>query len=137
MGAHPITPTAPDRVQSVHPRSMVAYDRIGASYRATRRPDPRIALQVHTALRQMGTVANVGAGTGSYEPPRTIVAVEPSMVMITQRPAGSAPSVAGTAEALPLRDNCIDAAMAILTVHRWRMWPAGLGDYVASPATGS
>lgn len=98
---------------------MVAYDRIGASYCATRRPDPRIASQIHAALHRMNTVANVGAGTGSYEPVQTIVAVEPSMVMIVQRPAGSAPCVAATAEALPLRDKCVDAAMAILTVHHW------------------
>lgn len=98
---------------------MVAYDRIGATYRSTRRPDPRIASQVHAALAAMDTVVNVGAGTGSYEPAQTVVAVEPSMVMITQRPAGSAPCVRALAEALPLRDKCVDAAMALLTVHHW------------------
>lgn len=40
---------------------MVAYDRIGSSYRATRRPDPRIAAQIHAALSTMGTVLDVGA----------------------------------------------------------------------------
>lgn len=98
---------------------MVAYDRIGATYRSTRRPDPRIASQVHAALTAMDTVVNVGAGTGSYEPAQTVVAVEPSMVMIGQRPAGSAPCVRALAEALPLRDKCVDAAMALLTVHHW------------------
>jgi hypothetical protein len=38
------------------------------------------------------------------------------MVMIAQRPPGSAPCVQATAEALPLRDKCVDAAMAMLTV---------------------
>jgi hypothetical protein len=109
-----------------HSELMVAYDRIGGSYRATRRPDPRIASQVHAALSAMGTVLNVGAGTGSYEPPQTIVAVEPSMVMIAQRPPGSAPCIQATAEALPLRDNCIDAAMAMLTVHHWGDVAAGI-----------
>jgi hypothetical protein len=61
-----------------HSESMVAYDRIGGSYRATRRPDPRIASQSHAALSTMGTVLNVGAGTGSYEPAQTIAAVEPA-----------------------------------------------------------
>lgn len=98
---------------------MVAYDRIGATYRSTRRPDPRIASQVHAALTTMDTVVNVGAGSGSYEPAQTVVAVEPSMVMIAQRPAGSAPCVQAVAEAIPLRDKCVDAAMALLTVHHW------------------
>lgn len=98
---------------------MVAYDRIGATYRSTRRPDPRIASQVHAALTTMDTVVNVGAGSGSYEPAQTVVAVEPSMVMIAQRPAGSAPCVQALAEAIPLRDKCVDAAMALLTVHHW------------------
>lgn len=96
---------------------MVAYDRIGATYRNTRRPDPRIASQVRDALATMGTVVNVGAGTGSYEPGQTVAAIEPSMVMIAQRPPGSAPCVQAVAEALPLRDKCVDAAMALLTVH--------------------
>ncbi len=76
----------------------------------------------------MGTVVNVGAGTGSYEPRQTIAAVEPSMVMIAQRPSGSAPCVRVTAEALPLRDKCVDAAMAMLTVHHWSDVAAGIGE---------
>ncbi|WP_343709655.1 class I SAM-dependent methyltransferase [Mycobacterium sp.] len=107
---------------------MVAYDRIGSSYRATRRPDPRIAAQIRAALATMSTVLNVGAGTGSYEPPQTVAAVEPSMVMINQRPPGSAPGIQASAEALPLRDNCVDAAMAILTVHHWSDLAAGIDE---------
>lgn len=105
---------------------MVAYDRIGATYSATRRPDPRIASHVHATLSMMGSVVNVGAGTGSYEPAQTVVAVEPSAVMIAQRPAGSAPCVRAAAEALPLRDKCVDAAMALLTVHHWSDLAAGI-----------
>lgn len=111
-----------------HPESVVAYDRIGATYRSTRRPDPRIADQIHAAVSTMGTVLNVGAGAGSYEPPHTVAAVEPSMVMIAQRPPGAAPCVRGVAEALPLRDKCIDATMAVLTVHHWTDLPAGIGE---------
>lgn len=107
---------------------MVAYDRIGATYRRTRRPDPRIASHVHAALAAMGTVVNVGAGTGSYEPAQTVAAIEPSMVMIAQRAAGSAPCVQAVAEALPLRDKCVDAAMAMLTVHHWGDLAAGIGE---------
>lgn len=107
---------------------MVAYDRIGATYRNTRRPDPRIASQVRDALATMGTVVNVGAGTGSYEPGQTVAAIEPSMVMIAQRPSGSAPCVQAVAEALPLRDKCVDAAMALLTVHHWGDLSAGIAE---------
>lgn len=107
---------------------MVAYDRIGATYRSTRRPDPRIASQVHSALDSMGTIINVGGGAGSYEPANTVAAIEPSMVMIGQRPPGSAPCVQATAEALPLRDKCIDAAMAMLTVHHWGDLAAGIEE---------
>ena len=65
------------------------------------------------------TVANIGAGAGSYEPARTVVAVEPSRVMIAQRPPGSAPVVQAVAERLPIRPNAVDAALAVLTVHHW------------------
>lgn len=107
---------------------MVAYDRIGATYLSTRRPDPRIGSQVHAALAAMGTVVNVGAGTGSYEPAETVVAVEPSLVMIAQRGPGSAPCVQAVAEALPLRDRSVDAAMALLTVHHWGDVAAGIAE---------
>jgi hypothetical protein len=41
-----------------------------------------------SALGDARTVVNVGAGTGSYEPPdRVVLAVEPSEQMIKQRPA--------------------------------------------------
>jgi SAM-dependent methyltransferase len=107
---------------------MTVYDRIGHSYGATRRPDPRIAAQVSAALTGMTSVVNVGAGTGSYEPVETIVAVEPSPVMIAQRPAGAAACVRGTAEALPLSADSVDAALAVLTVHHWIDVEAGIAE---------
>ena len=58
------------------------YDEIGGNYRAYRRPDPRIAAAILEALGSAGTVVNVGAGAGSYEPvDRHVVAVEPSLTM--------------------------------------------------------
>jgi hypothetical protein len=58
------------------------YDTIGATYTATRRTEPRIAAQLWAALGDARTVLNVGAGTGSYEPPgRDVTAVEPSALM--------------------------------------------------------
>jgi SAM-dependent methyltransferase len=65
-------------------------------------------------------VVNVGAGTGSYEPPATVLAVEPSEAMISQRPSGSAPAVRATAESIPLADGACDAALAVLTIHHLR-----------------
>jgi SAM-dependent methyltransferase len=72
-------------------------------------------------------VLNVGAGTGSYEPPgRHVLAVEPSAVMRAQRPSGTAPCVIATAERLPFDDEAFDAAMAVATVHHGSDPIAGL-----------
>jgi len=107
---------------------MALYDTIGQTYRATRRPDPRIGAAIHAALGNVSSVLNVGAGAGSYEPPQTVLAVEPSAVMIAQRPAGAAPVVQAVAEHLPLPDKSVDAAMGVLTVHHWQDVPAGLAE---------
>ena len=105
------------------------YDDIGGAYTATRRTEPRIAAQVWNALGDARTVLNVGAGTGSYEPPgREVTAVEPSAVMRAQRPAGAAPCVAAAAESLPFEDQSFDAAMAFSTVHHWQDPIAGLRE---------
>ncbi len=96
------------------------YDTIGRSYTATRRPDPRIAVAIWTALSDAETVLNVGAGAGAYEPThREVVALEPSEVMIAQRPPGSASVVRGRAEKLPFEDGSFDAVMAVLSDHHW------------------
>lgn len=105
------------------------YDSIGAGYGSTRRTEPRIAAQIWAALGQAETVLNVGAGTGSYEPPdRQVLAVEPSAVMRSQRPPDAAPCLAATAENLPFADQSFDAAMAIATVHHWHDPIAGLRE---------
>jgi SAM-dependent methyltransferase len=106
-----------------------AYDRMGVGYSQIRRPDPRIAERIERALGDARTVLNVGAGTGSYEPgEREVTAVEPSEVMIAQRPPGSAPVVQARAEALPFEDGSFDAAMAIITVHHWDDPATGLAE---------
>src|SRR5436853_7504430 len=109
--------------------SAQLYDTIGATYTVTRRTEPRIAEQVWAALGDAPTILNVGAGTGSYEPPdRDVTAVEPSAVMRAQRPAGAAPCVAAAAEKLPFEDQSFDAAMAVSTVHHWPDPVAGLRE---------
>jgi SAM-dependent methyltransferase len=85
------------------------YDSIGRTYAATRQTDPRIARRLWAALGDARRVVNVGAGTGSYEPPdREVMAVEPSAVM--------------------LADDSFDAAMAVLTLHHWADWRAGCAE---------
>jgi SAM-dependent methyltransferase len=105
------------------------YDRIGRSYALSREPDPRIAARVRRALGDARTVLNVGAGAGAYEPPDLdVLAVEPSAVMIAQRPPGSAPVLEACAERIPLPDDSVDAAMTILSDHHWTDRAAGLRE---------
>ena len=105
------------------------YDTIGQGYRAYRRPDPRVAGAITRALGNAGSVVNVGAGAGSYEPTdRRVVAVEPSAAMIAQRRPGSAPVAQASATHLPFRDGAFAAALAVLTVHHWPDRPRGLAE---------
>jgi SAM-dependent methyltransferase len=109
--------------------ARVDYELHGRTYAQHRRPDPRIAARIHAALGDARTVLNVGAGAGSYEPcDRWVLAVEPSATMRAQRPAGAAPAIAARAEALPLDDGAVDAAMACVTIHHWESPAAGLAE---------
>lgn len=105
------------------------YDEIGRSYAATRRSDPVVAAAIWRALGDARSVVNVGAGAGSYEPvDREVLAVEPSAVMIAQRPSGAARVVRAEAERLPFADDSFDAAMAILSDHHWHDRDRGLRE---------
>lgn len=100
--------------------TMQLYDSIGHGYRERRKQDPRIAERIDRALGSSECVVNVGAGAGSYEPRgRKLVAVEPSRVMIRQRPPEASPVVRASATDLPFRDESFDASLAILTLHHW------------------
>jgi SAM-dependent methyltransferase len=100
---------------------MALYDDLG-------RADARIAARITAALGDAASVVNVGAGTGSYEPPATVLAIEPSQTMIGQRLASAPPAVQAVAERLPLRDDCVDAALAVLTIHHWTDVEAGVAE---------
>lgn len=105
------------------------YDDIGTGYALGRRTDSRWLAAVLAALGDAGSIIDVGAGTGSYEPAgRTVLAVEPSTEMIRQRVPAAAPVVRGVAEALPLRDGAADAVLAVLTVHHWTDWRRGIAE---------
>jgi SAM-dependent methyltransferase len=109
--------------------SVPAYDSVGLTYTDFRSADPRIAERVWAALGDAGSVVNVGAGSGSYEPrDRKVIAVEPSPVMIAQRPTDAASAIEGVAEALPLADKSVDAALGIFTIHHWNDLAAGLTE---------
>jgi Methyltransferase domain len=109
------------------PEHRPEYDVIGVTYSAKRRPDPRLSKVIHEALGPAKMILNVGAGAGSYEPPdRSVVALEPSSVMLVQHQGGL--RVQGLAEQLPFGDNTFDAAMAILTVHHWSDVSSGLKE---------
>lgn len=105
------------------------YDVIGRSYSTTRRADPQIAAVIRAAIGDAATVANVGAGSGAYEPGDVnVIAIEPSAVMIAQRPAGSAPVLQASAEKLPLADDSVDVAMAVISDHHWTDRQEGLRE---------
>src|SRR5579859_2309128 len=108
---------------------MAVYDEIGRTYACTQQADPRIAARIVAALGDAASVLNVGAGSGNYEPAdRRVIALEPSMTMIRQRPAGAAPVAQGVAGDLPFVDGSFDAAMGTLTLHHWPDLGAGLAE---------
>lgn len=109
-----------DRVMMGHCGAVSSYDTIGWGYAGLRREDPRIAAVIEAALGNAKSVVNVGAGAGSYEPAeRHVIAIEPSLVMAAQRPSHRVPAILGEARSLPLIDDSVDGAMAVLTVHHW------------------
>jgi ubiquinone/menaquinone biosynthesis C-methylase UbiE len=108
-------------------RIPARYDTIGVDYTRHRRPDPRVAAQIHAALGDAARIVDVGAGAGSYEPSdRVVVAIDPSEVMLGQH--RGARRVQGVAEHLPFPDGAFDAALAVFTVHHWTDPDGGLAE---------
>ena len=110
---------------------MERYDSIGIGYAKHRQPDSRIARAIRAAIGNVGTLVNVGAGSGSYEPDDVAVtAVEPSSKMLSQREGQKALVVRAAAEHLPFKDATFDVALAVLTVHHWQDPQAGLREMI-------
>lgn len=57
-----------------------------------------------------------------------MVAVEPSAVMIGQRPTGWRPAIQAQAEYLPFPTATFDVALALMTVHHWSDLAQGLAE---------
>jgi SAM-dependent methyltransferase len=109
--------------------SAPAYDRIGLSYSDVRHADPRLEAAIWRALGDAESVLNIGAGAGSYEPSdREVIAVEPSPVMIAQRPAHAVSAIEDVAESLPLADKSVDATMGVFTMQHWNDVDRGLAE---------
>lgn len=96
------------------------YDRIGVNYSVKRCTDPEIARQLHLELLGATRIVNIGAGAGSYEPENaSLVAVEPSSKMISQRKPGAHPVKNAFAEELPFEKDSFSHAMTVLSMHHW------------------
>ncbi|MGE4064776.1 MAG: class I SAM-dependent methyltransferase [Rhodospirillaceae bacterium] len=116
--------------------TAVLYDTIGDKYRTHRAADARIA----AALIELMDVAagsaicDVGAGSGNYANAVAaagfrVLALEPSQVMRAQADACERITwIGGLAEAMPLRDQCVEAAMCVLAVHHFRSLAATLRE---------
>jgi SAM-dependent methyltransferase len=84
---------------------------------------------IRAALGDATSIVNIGAGSGSYEPTDlAVLPVEPSELMVQQRPPSLPPAVRGVAEALPLPDKSVDAALAVLAAHHWADRPAAFAE---------
>lgn len=106
---------------------MALYDVIGKTYAQTRRSDPRITEKLLETLASSptSTIADIGAGTGSYasvlaEHGYRVFAIEPSETMRKQAIAHPAVEwIDGYVENLPLPDQAVDAAIVMLAFHHF------------------
>jgi hypothetical protein len=113
----------------IHKHNGSTHELVTDGYPTLRRVDTRIANQIHEALGDARSVANVGAAAAEYEPvDRWVLAIEPSANRITRRTRGLTTPIRGHAESLPIPSNSVDAAMACLTLHQWADWRIGVHE---------
>jgi ubiquinone/menaquinone biosynthesis C-methylase UbiE len=115
---------------------MVLYDRIGKNYTQTRRSDPRIAAKLLEILSfsQVATIADIGAGTGSYatlvaEQGYQVLAIEPSEMMRNQAIHHQQIQwIDAVAEQIPLPDRSADTAIVMLAFHHFQDYKRALSE---------
>jgi ubiquinone/menaquinone biosynthesis C-methylase UbiE len=115
---------------------MVLYDRIGKNYTQTRRSDPRIAAKLLEILSfsQVTTIADIGAGTGSYAAILAgkgyqVLAIEPSAMMRNQSINHQQIQwIDAVAEQIPLPDRSADAAIVMLAFHHFQDYGRALSE---------
>ena len=115
---------------------MTFYDAIGKSYSQTRKSDPRIAAKLLEILKssQASTIADIGAGSGSYslvlaESGYRVLAVEPSATMRSQAIANPRIQwIDSYAENLPLLDQSVDVAIIMLAFHHFQNYRQALQE---------
>jgi ubiquinone/menaquinone biosynthesis C-methylase UbiE len=108
--------------------SRPVYQDIGRDYNANRRADPRVVAHLLDllALPSGARVADIGAGTGNYSAALAaagirVTAIDPSPLMLAQAvEAGGLDWLLGVAQALPLRDGCVDAVVSTMTLQHLR-----------------
>lgn len=105
---------------------MALYDVIGKTYAQTRRSDPRIAEKLLEILAssKAHTIADIGAGTGSYahvlaKHGYNVLAIEPSAMMRSQAIAHPAIEwINGSVDNLPLFAQAVGAKIWVFTPAR-------------------
>lgn len=113
-----------------HEHNGGTHEQVAHEHPALRLADPRIVRQIHEALGDARSVANVGAGAAEYEPVnRWVLAIEPTEHRIARRTQGlTTTPIRGHAESLPIPSSSVDAAMACLTLHQWADWRIGVQE---------
>jgi SAM-dependent methyltransferase len=113
----------------MHEHNGSTRERVADERPGLRSADPRIVRQIHEALGDARSVANVGASAAEYEPvDRWVLAIEPSEHRIARRSQGLTTPIRGHAESLPIPSCSVDAAMACLTLHQWADWRVGVHE---------
>src|SRR5690349_12192634 len=110
---------------SVNPTAATGFERGADSYERAR---PSYPAELLDLLPSSGTIVDVAAGTGKLTRllSGSVIAVEPVAAMRTIA-AQHGPTVAGTAEQLPLRDGCADAVTVAQAFH-WFDAPRALAE---------
>ncbi|HXC24041.1 MAG TPA: methyltransferase domain-containing protein [Solirubrobacteraceae bacterium] len=114
---------------TIDKHDAAAREQVAQEPPAIRQADARIFRQIHRALGDARSVANVGAGAAEYEPDdRWVLAIEPSAGIVARPAPRLTTPIVGPAESLPIPSNSIDAAMACLTLHQWADWRIGVQE---------